>query len=313
MSFPARLQPNWILIRPANSKSSPSIRTFLRWSGKPWKAFPPRGHKPSCICISHKAAHDPRTPAVRHSKLFEGKEYPLPKSANYNLEGKPEWLREKSPLAKGNRFPADPERYQEGIRNYFRTLVAVDEGVGQVLATLEKIGELDNTAVIFCGDNGYFFGEHGLGDKRKAYEESIRIPFLIRYPKLAKPGTVVDEMVLNIDLAPTLLDLAGVAIPSIIQGRSLKPLLEGRKPRWREEFLYEYFVDAEYPKNTPKIHAVRTRDWKYISYPELNDVEELYDLRNDPYEMRNLAQDPRYARKLREMKSRLARLLEETK
>ncbi len=267
---------------------------------------------PFCMYLAHKSVHEPFTPAVRHSKLYEGKEITLPPSAKDTMEGKPEFVKSKSPLGKGEKFPTFPDRFQERVRNYYRTLMGVDDSVGQILRTLEETGQLDNTIIVFAGDNGFFWGEHGLGDKRWAYEESMRIPFLVRFPKMLKPGSTIDEMVLNIDLAPTLLDLAGAPIPADMQGRSWKPLLQGKHPKWREDFLYEYFIDAEFPKAVPLIKSVRTTRWKYISYPEINDTEELYDLRNDPYEMRNLAQDPKHSGVLKDMKARLARLLKET-
>ena len=267
---------------------------------------------PFCMYLAHKSVHAPFTPAVRHSKLYEGAEIPLPPSAKDTMEGKPEVLRLKSPLAKGENFPPNPEVFQERIRNYNRTLMGADDSVGRVLKALEEMGELDNTIIIFAGDNGFFQGEHGLGDKRWAYEESVRIPFLVRFPKMLRAGSAIDEMVLNIDLAPTLLDLAGAPIPPDMQGRSWKPLLQGKHPKWREDFLYEYFIDAEFPKAVPVIKGVRTARWKYITYPEINDVEELYDLKNDPAEMHNLAQNPKRADVLNDMKARLARLLKET-
>lgn len=264
--------------------------------------------KPFCMYLAHKAVHEPFTPAARHETLYEGKELPLPPSSKDTMEGKPEFLRAKSVLAKGKEFPVNPARFQEGVRNYFRTLAAVDEGVGRILKTLEETGQLDNTIIVFAGDNGFFQGEHALGDKRWAYEEAMRIPFLVRFPKMLKAGSTIDQMVLNIDLAPTLLDLAGVPIPKDMEGRSFKPLLAGKRPKWRDDFLYEYFIDAEYPNAVPVIKAVRTTRWKYITYPEIHDTEELYDLKNDPHEMHNVAQDPKNAKILADMKERLAKL-----
>jgi arylsulfatase A-like enzyme len=194
--------------------------------------------------------------------------------------------------------------------NYFRLLTAVDEGVGMILKTLEQRGDLDNTVIVFAGDNGYFFGEHHVGDKRLAYEESMRIPMLMRYPKLAKPGGTIDKIVLNIDLAPTLLDLAGEAVPPGMQGRSWRPLLEGKNADWRKSFLYEYWLDLK--PTIPDMVGVRTDDWKFVRYPGANDIDELYDLKNDPIEMHNLAQDSGQAEKKRELAAELDRLMRET-
>ncbi len=194
---------------------------------------------------------------------------------------------------------------------YYRTLAAVDEGVGRVLKTLEDTGALDNTVIVLCGDNGFFEGEHGMLDKRAAYEESIKIPFIMRYPKLIKPKTLIDDMVLNIDVCPTFLDIAGVPAPKGVQGRSIKPLLAGKADGWREDWLYEYFQDGKF--GTPPMRGVRTKRWMYVQYPTLPGKEELYDLKTDPHELRNLAKDPSAAKTLEDMEARLKRLISETK
>jgi N-acetylglucosamine-6-sulfatase len=290
--------------------------------------------KPLCLYLSHKAVHDPREPAPRHAALYAGEVYPLPPSARYDMAGKPNCVREKSVLSRGQSFPPDPEKWQEDTRRYYRCLGAVDDGIGRILAALGEMGKLRNTIIIFAGDNGYLLGEHGLWDKRFAYEESMRIPLTVYFPKTVKPGAVRDEMVLNIDLAPTLLDLAGLPIPSYMQGRSFKPLLEGRQVRWREDFLYHYHLEVDLAKMppdrkeafmkrwkgmdpgplfTPENMAVRTREWKYITYPGINEIDELYDLGKDPFEMKNLASEAGYRDVAGKMKKRLDQLVEETK
>jgi arylsulfatase A-like enzyme len=138
----------------------------------------------------------------------------------------------------------------------------------------------------------------------------MRIPFLVRYPKLIKPGATVEQMVLNIDLAPTLLDLAGEAIPPHMQGRSLRPLMEGKTDGWRTSFLYEYWLDLK--PTIPDMVAVRTDDWKLVRYPDANDIDEMYDLKNDPHEMANLATDPKHDGRKRELSAELDRLMRET-
>lgn len=259
---------------------------------------------PFCLYLSHKAVHGPFKPAARHAKLYS--DVKITKPPVEDVTGRPEWIKQRQEVAK-----MSDEAYAERIRNYYRTLAAVDESVGRVLKTLEEIGELDNTVVVFCGDNGFFEGEHGMMDKRAAYEESIRIPFVMRYPKMIKPKTVIEEMVLNIDVCPTFLDLAGVPAPNGVQGRSFKPLLKGNNNGWREDWLYEYFRDANFV--TPPMRAVRTKRWKYVEYPDLPGAEELYDLKSDPKELKNLAKDPSAAKVLEDMKARLKRLMEETK
>jgi arylsulfatase A-like enzyme len=146
--------------------------------------------------------------------------------------------------------------------------------------------------VIFSSDNGFFWGEHGFADKRWAYDESIRDPLLIRYPKLIKSGTTREQLALNIDIAPTLLELAGVAVPKAIQGRSLLPLFKDDRAPWRTSFLTEYFLEKPYPR-VPTWQAVRTERWKYIHYQDLQDMDELYDLKADSYEMKNVIKGPR--------------------
>lgn len=185
--------------------------------------------------------------------------------------------------------------------NYFRCISAADDNVGRMLRTLDELGVADNTVVIFSSDNGYYLGEHGLGDKRSAYDESLRLPMLLRYPRLSQArGKLVDAMVLNIDVAPTLLDLAGVAIPKSMQGRSWRPLLEGTTPAdWRSSYFYEYFFENGYA--TPTVLAVRTESAKIIKYPGHDQWTEIFDLKADPYEKTNLASDPAH----KELRDRL--------
>ncbi|MDO8587708.1 MAG: sulfatase [Armatimonadota bacterium] len=263
--------------------------------------------KPFCLCLAHKAVHATFEPALRHSKLFEDVKIPRPASIRENLEGKPKWVRE----FQGTALAAKEDRLDNFIRNYNRTVVGIDDSVGRVLSTLESLGVLDNTVVIFTSDNGFFQGEHGLKDKRAMYEESIRIPFLVRYPKLVHPETVNDQMVLNIDICPTILDLAGAQPPNGTQGKSIRPLLKGKTSGWRTDFLYEYFREGGFA--VPTNRGVRTRRWKYIEYPDSDNTPELYDLKNDPVEMRNLVNDASHAKTLAALKARLQKLLVETK
>jgi arylsulfatase A-like enzyme len=145
--------------------------------------------------------------------------------------------------------------------------------------------------VVFASDNGFYKGEHGLGDKRSAYDESLRIVMMVRYPKLALKGKALDDMVLNIDLAPTFLDLASLPVPAQMQGRSWRPLLTGKPTDWRKSFLFEYFLENAFP-NTPTLFGVRATDAKLVKYPGHEEWTELFDLARDPYETKNLATDP---------------------
>ncbi|MDQ1255517.1 MAG: hypothetical protein QG656_109, partial [Candidatus Hydrogenedentes bacterium] len=282
--------------------------------------------KPFCLDLWHKAVHGPFTPAERHKDAFPGAEFPKPPNFDDTLAGKPAWLRKamtygtkKDDWQKAEGKPVPPElppaewnASDTGRLDYLRTLLAVDDSVGRVLATLEEIGQLDNTVVVFTSDNGYFLGEHRRGDKRLAYEESIRIPLLMRYPKRVQAGAAIAPMALHIDVPPTILELAGAPIPDSMQGQSLVPLLDGKPVPWREAFLYEYFVEAWQP-GLPTIFAVRTERWKYIACPQAQgDIDELYDLENDPIEMHNLALDPAHADMLAAMKAKLDALLKES-
>jgi arylsulfatase A-like enzyme len=173
----------------------------------------------------------------------------------------------------------------------FRGITAIDDNVGRLLQLLDELKLADDTVVCFSSDNGYYLGEHDLGDKRSAYEEALRIPMLVRYPRLVAKGRTDDRMVLNVDPAATFLDLAGVPVPSAMQGRSWKPLLEGRADTaWRDSFFYCYFFERGF--GIPTVTAVRTETAKLIKYPGHDEWTEVFDLQSDPYELRNLAQDP---------------------
>lgn len=198
------------------------------------------------------------------------------------------------------------------MRAYLATLLSVDESVGRIYGALQESGQLDNTVLVFTSDNGFVLGEHGRVDKRTMYEESIRIPLLVRYPPLARPGTVIRQMVLSHDLAPSLIELGGARPLKDITGRSFVPLLEGKTRGWRTSFLYEYNYEAQFPY-TPNVRGIRTEEWKLIRYPHGDGspdrfTVELYNLKDDPYERRNLANDPAFAGKRKTLERELARL-----
>jgi len=279
--------------------------------------------KPFCLYLSYKAVHDPRTPRETDANLYSDQKLPKPESYTDTFAGKPRWQRAtiltqhmkaktSAPDVIPDELPPPPpwNATNKDRLNYYRLLTAIDEGVGRIRELLDKQGQLDNTIIIFAGDNGYFMGEHRLGDKRLMYEESIRIPLLMRYPPLAKAGATVEQMALNIDLAPTLLDLAGVEIPSHMQGKSWRALLEGNVTGWRKSFLYEYWLDLK--MTIPDLVGIRTNDWKLCRSPGVEDVDELYDLKADPHELHNLAADPAQAEKLKSMRGELEVLMKET-
>ncbi|MDR2755492.1 MAG: sulfatase-like hydrolase/transferase, partial [Planctomycetaceae bacterium] len=255
-------------------------------SGKAWSAI-----------VGFKAPHGPQIPPKRNANLYEGK---LARTVP-NLNSQAIYLEKQGVPFKKEKVTE--EGWVAANLDKFRCVKACDQNLGRLLDALDEYGYAENTVVIYTSDNGYYFGEHGLGDKRSAYEESLRIPFLVRYPKLgdAAKGRVVDEPVLNIDLAPTLLDFAGVTIPKEIQGRSWRPLLEGIKPAdWRKAWFYEYFAERQRASRVVDVTAVRTLNAKLIKYAIKSGIQkdwtELFDLTNDPYELKNLYNNPQHAK-----------------
>ena len=261
--------------------------------------------KPFSLNLWHKAVHEKHLPAPRHEDLFQDDPLPEPPFDTHKetFKGKPEWLRRKTYGFKWNENDKIPEELPEitwpinkhKYMQLLRSLIAVDESLGKVIKTLEEIGELENTVIIYSSDNGYFMGEHTFIDKRLAYENSMRVPMIIRYPKLISKSSVVDEQCLNIDIAPTILDLAGVNKPSYMQGESMLKLISGKKDKsWRKSMLFEYYVDDAWPYAGPNQVAVRTNEYKLIDNFLEDDIDELYDLKNDPGEMINLINDSSY-------------------
>lgn len=287
-----------------------------------------RHDKPFLFYLAHKAIHpevmqhgdgsvnladaERFIPAERHRNLFAGAKIPRRPSAMRSPAGKPALQR---PINDLPPLGAKTSTSDESVLGRLRSVMAIEEGVGEILKALKETGQLDNTVIVFASDNGYFYGEHGLSvERRLAYEESIRMPLLMRYPRLIKAGTISDELALNIDVAPTLLELAGVASPVTADGRSLVPLLKGSGSEWRKSFLIEYYSDKVFPRiRQMGYKAVRTQHWKYIHYVELDGMDELYDLRADPYEMRNVINRRNSATTLVEMKREMERLLQASK
>ena len=201
-------------------------------------------------------------------------------------------------------------KFQTYIKNYLRVVRSVDDQVGRVVKYLKDNGLYDNTIIIYMGDQGFFLGEHGLYDKRWMYEEALQMPCLISYPNAIKKGQDLEELTLNIDIAPTLLDFAGVRIPDDIQGESMKGLLTGKtgvKDNWRKSAYYQYF---EYPKwhNVQPHYGVRTDQFKLIHFYYNIDTWELYDLKKDPKEVKNIYNDPAYAGVVKELKAEIVKL-----
>ena len=277
-------------------------------------------NRPFCLLYQFKSPHRPWIPAPRHQRAFADARVPVPPTLDEDLSGKPQAVRSaEMHLADlpdyRERVPAGLPREERLRRNhdlmvkeYYRVLLSVDENVGRVLDFLDENGLRENTIVVYTSDNGFLLGEHGLYDKRLMYEPSIRVPLAIRYPAKIRAGMVDrSHMVLNVDVAPTLLELAGVPVPLGLHGRSLMPLLAGTEVPWRDAFLYEYF---EYPAGhcAKKHRGVRTTRWKLVHFFEQPEEWELYDLASDPHETRNLAASRAHAKTLSDLKDRLAAL-----
>jgi arylsulfatase A-like enzyme len=277
--------------------------------------------RPFCLLYHFKSPHWPWLPAARHEHAFEDVAIPTPRTFEDRLEGRPEALRRaEMAIADMSDFrergvpeslPRE-ERKRKNlealVRNYYRVLLSVDENLGRVLDVLDKESLARNTVVVYTSDNGHFLGEHGFYDKRLMYEPSIRVPLLVRFPARAKAGLVDrTHMVLNVDVAPTLLELAAVPVPAGLHGRSFVPLLEGRDAPWRDAFLYEYY---EYPADlcVRKNRGVRTARHKLIHFYEQPEEWELYDLLSDPDETVNLASRRDQAARLGELKAKLDQL-----
>lgn len=265
--------------------------------------------RPFFLYLSHKAVHADFVPADRHKGRYRDKPFVAPETmadTPKNYEGKPMWVRNQRNSWHGVDFPYHSDLdIAEYYRRYAETLLAVDESVGRIVRLLRDRGLLDSTIVMFMGDNGFAFGEHGLIDKRTAYEESMRVPLLMAGGGLPA-GSSVDEVVANIDIAPTILEAAGLTPPAM-DGRSFLPLARGQRVAWRDTLLYEYYWERNFPQ-TPAMHAVRGARYKYIRYYGLWDTDELYDLEADPLETRNLIRDPEH----RGLVDRLNRQLFET-
>lgn len=273
--------------------------------------------KPAFVYLSHKAVHSDFVPHDRHLGRYADKPFPAPPTLSRvegNPGGWPRWVLDQRNSRHGVDFGYNLSGFDLAAyyRRYMEALLAVDENATRLLDWLEKKGRLETTLVVYMGDNGFQFGEHGLIDKRTAYEASIRVPLLMHCPSLIPAGTVVEKTVANIDIAPTLLDIAG-ALPADaatrFDGRSFLPLLKGESVGWRGEILYEYYWEQNYPQ-TPTMHALVGEKWKYVRHHGVWDVNELYDLENDPHEQRNLFLDPAQRERIEAMNTRLFDLLE---
>lgn len=279
-----------------------------------------KADEPFFMYLSHKGVHAEFLPAQRHQGEYAQTtpSYPLTmfpenKNPDYNYEDVPDWVKKQRYSWHGVDYMYHGTiKFDEFYQRYTETLLSIDESIGKVLAQLEESDLLDNTLVFYMGDNGFSFGEHGLIDKRHAYEESIRVPLLVYGGKDVIKNPKVTEMIQNIDIAPTILDMAGLKKPKNMDGESFYRLLQGKQiADWRERIYYEYFWERPFPQ-TPTVHAIRTDRYKYIRYYGIWDINELYDIRNDPMEMNNLIRSPEHQEMIKELRNDLFSWLDET-
>jgi arylsulfatase A-like enzyme len=265
--------------------------------------------KPFILFVWYKAPHTPLDPPDRFARMYADHDFQPPSTWDADLSGRPDWVANGG-VRDGSRD--DLAKWRDNQRKIYQLLAGVDESVGKVLQALDELGIAERTAVIHTSDNGRFMGELGMADKRLMYEPSIKVPFVMRYPDMIRSGTTVDSMMLNIDVAPTLLELAGAPVPDHMQGLSFLGPLRGDTASWREDWLYEYY---EFPKLgfIPPFRGVRTDRYTYIHwYSRWPQREELYDLAEDPRQLQDLSDDPAHADTLAQMRDRLRRLRHES-
>jgi arylsulfatase A-like enzyme len=288
-----------------------------------------RGDKPWMLMIGQKAPHSFYIPEPKYEHAFDHVEINYPHSA-FQLTDKPMWIGDRLSTWHGiygplfdyrKKFPDNSAAgvldFQNMVRAYMGTILSVDDSMGRLVKLLEQRGELDNTVVIFMGDNGLLEGEHGMVDKRTMHEPSIRIPLIIRYPKFnGGKSKQVTEQVLTVDLAPTLCELAGVAALPNIHGRSMVKMINQGADQWRKAWFYHYNYEKQFPY-TPNVRGIRTDRWKLIRYPHgdggpQRHLPELYDLQTDPLETRNLISDPAQQSNIEQLTKQLTELMAAT-
>ena len=307
--------------------------------------------RPFCLYLSHKAVHADFQPAKRHRGMYRDMPINYPRSMyltasdsskvfgtgrsesrtspgamdspkpfvdpesgqlKTNLADMPVWVKNQRYSWHGVDYMYHGKiGFNDFYRQYCETLMGVDDSVGRVLKWLEDNGQLENTIVVYMGDNGFSFGEHGLIDKRHMYEESMRVPLLVHCPTVIKPGSKLEQVIQNVDIAPTLLAYAGLPKPAQMQGNSFLPLLRGESVPWRDRAFYEYYWEADFPQ-TPTMFGLRTDRYKYIFNHGVWDANELYDLKADPLEVNNLIRSPEHQAIAKDMKSQVFTWLEET-
>ncbi len=286
------------------------------------------GGRPWCLMLGHKAPHSFYTPEPKYEHAFDDVRVPYPQTA-FHLDDKPVWMKERlytwhgiyGPLFEWRKkFPDDrPEAvkdFENMVHGYWGTILSVDDSTARLRAWLEETKQLDDTLIVFMGDNGLLEGEHGMVDKRTAHEASLRIPIIARLPALTKSGKEIPQQVLTVDLAPSILELCGAPAMPNLHGKSWVKLVREGDPAWRTSWFYHYNYEKQFPY-TPNVRALRTDEWKYIHYPHGDGgpdrhMAELYDLKADPEETRNLIGDPTKAELIAKLQAELALRMKET-
>ena len=283
--------------------------------------------KPWMLMLGHKAPHSFYFPEPKYEHAFDQVEVNYPHTA-FHLDGKPDWVQSRLSTWHGiygpifdwrKEYPdtsaAGVKDFARMVRAYWGTILSVDDSVGRLVETLRRRGELDDTLIIFMGDNGLLEGEHGMVDKRTMHEASIRIPMVMRFPKLTPTGPRrVTEQVLTLDLAPTIVEAAGADAMDNVQGRSMVKLLTTGDPEWRTSWFYHYNYEKQFPY-TPNVRGIRTDRWKLVRYPHGDGTAdrhkaELYDLLADPMETNNLIDSPAQQQRVEQLTAELATLMQ---
>jgi len=285
--------------------------------------------QPFFMYLSHKAVHSEFHPPKRHNGKYQGKpiQYPLtmfppgsddPRAEGinndsiYNYKDVPDWVKKQRYSWHGVDYMYHGNiNFENFYYRYNETLLAVDESIGRIIEYLEEAGLMESTIIFYMGDNGFSFGEHGLIDKRQAYEESMRVPLLAFSPANIKPGTIIKPVIQNIDIAPTILELAGLKMPSNMDGMPFSRMLLGEEIPWRDKLFYEYFWERPFPQ-TPTVFAVRSDQYKFIRYQGIWDINEFFDLQNDPLESNNLIRNEEYQDIIADMNQELFDWLKKT-
>ncbi|WP_228530349.1 sulfatase [Tamlana sp. I1] len=312
-----------------------------------WLESGRKQNDPFLMVLQYKAPHRPWEPDTKYEKLWEDVEFPYPATFNDDYKGReltagdtemtmdyfsrrdmkfeePANLKGKEKIqwafygAKPGEI-VQPDgmsaeegkkwRYQTYIKDYLACVKSVDDNIGRILEYLDKNGLTDNTIIVLTSDQGFYLGDHGFFDKRFIYEESLRMPFMVRYPKAVKAGTVNEDIITNIDFAPTLLDMANIKTDHKMQGESFKSILHGKTPKDWQKGMYYHYYEFPYWHHVQPHYGIRTKKYTLAHFYYNIDVWELYDLEKDPEQMHNIINDPQYNNVIKDLKAQLKDLM----